>query len=43
VGDLIVYRDYSHLSDEYARALVPYLLDAIDAAEHARPVNTAGN
>lgn len=25
VGDMIVYRDYSHISVDYARALVPYL------------------
>ena len=25
VGDLVVYRDYSHLSAEYARALVPWI------------------
>lgn len=33
VGDLIVYRDYSHIAADYARALVPYLLSAIDEAE----------
>jgi hypothetical protein len=31
VGNLIVYRDYSHLSDEYSAALVPYLGRRIDA------------
>ena len=25
VGDVIVYRDYSHLSDEYSALLAPYL------------------
>jgi len=29
VGDMIVYRDYSHLSAEYARALIPYLVDSM--------------
>jgi hypothetical protein len=30
VGDMIVYRDYSHLSGEYATALVPYLAAETD-------------
>jgi peptidoglycan/LPS O-acetylase OafA/YrhL len=30
VGDMIVYRDYSHLSGEYATALVPYLAAEAD-------------
>ncbi len=30
VGNVIVYRDYSHLSVEYARALAPYLGTALD-------------
>jgi hypothetical protein len=25
VGSVIVFRDYSHLSAEYSRALVPYI------------------
>jgi len=29
VGDLIVYRDYSHISLDYAQALVPYLDAAV--------------
>lgn len=29
VGSMIVYRDYSHLSAEYAKALVPYILDQL--------------
>ena len=37
VGDLIVYRDYSHISADYARALVPYLLTAVGEAERALP------
>ncbi|TDE15896.1 acyltransferase family protein [Jiangella asiatica] len=35
VGDLVVYRDTSHLTDEYARALAPYLAQQVDAAESA--------
>ncbi|MFV0252272.1 MAG: SGNH hydrolase domain-containing protein, partial [Beutenbergiaceae bacterium] len=31
VGDMIVYRDYSHLTAEYARALVPLLESALTA------------
>jgi peptidoglycan/LPS O-acetylase OafA/YrhL len=42
VGDLIVYRDYSHISDEYARALIPYLLDGVDEAEQGRQVDATG-
>ncbi|WP_157210003.1 SGNH hydrolase domain-containing protein [Nocardioides aequoreus] len=30
VGDVIVYRDGSHLSAEYATMLAPYLGDAFD-------------
>jgi hypothetical protein len=37
VGDLIVYRDYSHLSDEYSAALAPYLGRQIDALVAADP------
>ncbi len=37
VGNLIVYRDYSHLSDEYSTALVPYLGRQIDATVAAAP------
>ncbi|HZL03925.1 MAG TPA: SGNH hydrolase domain-containing protein [Coriobacteriia bacterium] len=29
VGDVIVFRDYSHLSADYVAALVPYLRDRI--------------
>ena len=36
VGDLIVYRDYSHISDDYARALVPNLLAGVREAEQVR-------
>ena len=36
VGDLIVYRDYSHISADYARALIPYLVDAVDEAVQGR-------
>ncbi|HEY9376065.1 MAG TPA: SGNH hydrolase domain-containing protein, partial [Jiangellaceae bacterium] len=32
VGDLIVYRDDSHLSDEFSAALAPYLAAGVDAA-----------
>jgi hypothetical protein len=31
VGDVIVFRDYSHLSAEYSTLLVPYLLERYDA------------
>ncbi|MBZ2196441.1 acyltransferase family protein [Occultella gossypii] len=31
IGDLIVYRDYSHLSAEYSVALIPYLTEQFDA------------
>ena len=33
VGDMIVYRDYSHLSAEYSEALVPYITEQVDAAQ----------
>ena len=36
VGDLIVYRDHNHISADYARALVPYILDVIHEVERAR-------
>ncbi|MFJ6026148.1 acyltransferase family protein [Pseudarthrobacter sp. NPDC092424] len=29
VGSMIVYRDYSHLSAEYSKALVPYILEQL--------------
>ena len=32
VGDLVVYRDYSHLSAEYSTALAPYIGAQIDAS-----------
>ncbi|TDE96136.1 acyltransferase [Occultella glacieicola] len=32
IGDVIVYRDYSHISAEYSVALVPFLAEGIDAA-----------
>ena len=35
VGDVIVYRDFSHLSREYSRALSPYIGAQVDAAEAA--------
>lgn len=33
IGDVIVYRDYSHLTKEYATLLAPYLGRAIDAVD----------
>ncbi|MHA7175548.1 acyltransferase family protein [Arthrobacter sp. Sr24] len=33
IGQLIVYRDYSHLSEEYSRALVPYIDAQLGAAK----------
>lgn len=33
VGSMIVYRDYSHLSAEYSRALVPYILKQLEALQ----------
>lgn len=33
VGNLIVYRDYSHLAVDYVRALVPYLSAAVASYE----------
>lgn len=35
VGDVIVYRDTSHLTDEYSRALAPYIAEQVDKAESA--------
>ncbi|WP_051426099.1 acyltransferase family protein [Jiangella gansuensis] len=35
VGDVIVYRDTSHLTDEYSRALAPYIAEQVDRAESA--------
>ncbi|RIQ19610.1 acyltransferase family protein [Jiangella rhizosphaerae] len=35
IGDVIVYRDFSHLSREYSRALSPYIAAQVDAAETA--------
>jgi peptidoglycan/LPS O-acetylase OafA/YrhL len=36
VGDLIVYRDYSHLSGEYSQALAPYISEQVDQLADAR-------
>jgi peptidoglycan/LPS O-acetylase OafA/YrhL len=33
VGSMIIYRDYSHLSAEYSKALVPYILKQLKAPE----------
>lgn len=33
VGSLIVYRDYSHLSEDYSRSLVPYIDAQLGAAK----------
>ncbi len=35
VGDVVAYRDYSHLSAEYARLLAPRIGSAVDAAPAA--------
>lgn len=35
VGDVIVYRDFSHLSREYSRTLAPYIGARVDAVEAA--------
>ncbi len=37
VGNTLVYRDWSHLSDTYARLLAPYLGPALAAALHSAP------
>ena len=37
VGDMIVYRDFSHLSGEYATALVPYLAAETDRLARIGP------
>jgi peptidoglycan/LPS O-acetylase OafA/YrhL len=37
IGNALVYRDWSHLSDTYARLLAPYLGPALDAALHSGP------
>jgi peptidoglycan/LPS O-acetylase OafA/YrhL len=37
VGNTLVYRDWSHLSDTYARLLAPYLGPALTAALHGGP------
>ena len=36
VGDVIVYRDYSHLSQEYSTLLAPYLGRAFDRVDDVR-------
>ena len=36
VGDVVVYRDYSHLSTEYSTLLVPYLLERYEAPAPCR-------
>ncbi|SNQ51037.1 Acyltransferase 3 [Frankia canadensis] len=41
VGNVLVYRDWSHLSDTYARLLAPYLGPALAAALHAGPSGPA--
>lgn len=37
VGDLIVYRDYSHLSAEYSEALAPYIAEQVDQFVEVTP------
>ena len=37
VGNVIVYRDYSHLSVEYAQLLAPLIGSAVDSVEAAQP------
>lgn len=34
VGDMVVYNDYSHVSVDYARALVPYIIDQLGEFAH---------
>jgi peptidoglycan/LPS O-acetylase OafA/YrhL len=35
VGDVVVYRDYSHISAEYSIALLPYLAEQFDAGANS--------
>ena len=33
VGDVVVYRDYSHLAPDYAKLLMPWVLPALEGAQ----------
>jgi hypothetical protein len=35
IGNVIVYRDYSHLSREYSLLMSPYLLRAFDRVDRS--------